>query len=82
MAFLCFPSAHLRLLWDVQVKMHWVHETYWKLGPDGNNIHKTNVPNLRMRFRVDALLTEQSLVLEGAASHSHRQAKKQASKDY
>ena len=62
--------------------MHWVHETYWKLGPDGNNIHKTNVPNLRMRFRVDALLTERGLVLEGAASHSQRQAKKQASKDY
>ena len=36
-----------------QVKMHWVHETYWAPGPQGNDIHKTNVPNLRMRFRYD-----------------------------
>ena len=36
-----------------QVKMHWVHETYWQPGPQGNDIHKTNVPNLRMRFRYD-----------------------------
>ena len=35
----------------VQVKMHWVHTQYWKLGPEGNDIQKTNVPALRMRFR-------------------------------
>ena len=34
-----------------QVKMHWVHTHYWKLGPEGNDIQKTNVPALRMRFR-------------------------------
>lgn len=38
-----------------QVKMHWVHQTYWQPGPQGNDIHKTNVPNLRMRFRYDNL---------------------------
>lgn len=37
----------------VQVKMHWVHQYYWLQGPQGNDIHKTNVPNLRMRFRFD-----------------------------
>ncbi len=31
--------------------MHWVHRYYWKGGPEGNDIQKTNVPNLRMRFR-------------------------------
>ena len=35
----------------MQVKMHWVHTEYWRMGPEGNNIHKTNVPALRMRFR-------------------------------
>ena len=40
-------------LCDGQVKMHWVHDTYWLPGPQGNDIHKTNVPNLRMRFRYD-----------------------------
>lgn len=34
-----------------QVKMHWVHTEYWKMGPEGNNIQKTNVPALRLRFR-------------------------------
>jgi hypothetical protein len=33
--------------------MHWVHGTYWLPGPAGNDIQKTNVPNLRMRFRYD-----------------------------
>ena len=33
--------------------MHWVHENYWQPGPQGNDIQKTNVPNLRMRFRFD-----------------------------
>ena len=31
--------------------MHWVHTTYWRPGPEGNNIQKTNVPALRLRFR-------------------------------
>ena len=35
--------------------MHWVHQEYWRPGPQGNDIHKTNVPNLRMRFRYDNL---------------------------
>lgn len=34
-------------------KMHWVSKDYWRAGPDGNDIHKTNVPNLRLRFRWD-----------------------------
>ena len=37
-------------------KKHWVAEEYWRPGPDGNDIQKTNVPNLRMRFRWDQLL--------------------------
>lgn len=32
-------------------KKHWVASEYWRPGPDGNDIHKTNVPNLRLRFR-------------------------------
>ncbi|KAK9824634.1 hypothetical protein WJX72_011865 [[Myrmecia] bisecta] len=62
-----------------QVKMHWVHQTYWKPGPDGNDIQKTNVPNLRMRFRYDTHCEEMNLVMLGAASHHARvQAAKEA----
>eukprot|EP00884_Botryococcus_braunii_P015280 jgi/Botrbrau1/2435/Bobra.0395s0056.1 len=55
-----------------QVKMHWVHQTYWKKGPEGNDIHKTNVPNLRMRFRYDCHQEELNLVLGGAQAHQQR----------
>jgi len=56
-----------------QVKMHWVHRQYWLLGPEGNDIQKTNVPNLRMRFRADTFKEELSTVLAGAAAHKLRQ---------
>ena len=48
------PDLHsLKCVGAPQVKMHWVHENYWQPGPQGNDIQKTNVPNLRMRFRYD-----------------------------
>lgn len=36
-------------------KKHWVAGEYWRPGPEGNDIQKTNVPNLRLRFRCAAL---------------------------
>ena len=32
-------------------KKHWIAEEYYKPGPEGNDIHKTNVPDLRLKFR-------------------------------
>ncbi|PSC67241.1 AMP deaminase isoform A [Micractinium conductrix] len=55
-----------------QVKMHWVHTDYWKLGPEGNDIQKTNVPALRMRFRKDCHVEETGLLMSGAANHAAR----------
>ncbi len=55
--------------------MHWVHSEYWKLGPEGNNIQKTNVPALRMRFRKDCHCEEVGLLARSAASHSARLAR-------
>ena len=48
------------------MKQHWVAPRYWLPGPEGNDIQKTNVPNLRMRFRLDAYQDETRLVLGGA----------------
>ena len=45
------PRTHSLTTHAPQVKKHWVHTEYWKLGPEGNDIQKTNVPALRMRFR-------------------------------
>ena len=55
--------------------MHWVGDRYWRPGPEGNDIQKTNVPNLRMRFRHDCLQDEQNLVRQGAQAHAARAAR-------
>ncbi|KAL0926311.1 hypothetical protein M5K25_002527 [Dendrobium thyrsiflorum] len=33
------------------LKSHWIGKSYYKRGPDGNDIHKTNVPHIRVEFR-------------------------------
>ncbi|XP_010264598.1 PREDICTED: AMP deaminase-like [Nelumbo nucifera] len=33
------------------LKSHWIGRSYYKRGPDGNDIHKTNVPHIRVEFR-------------------------------
>jgi len=48
-------------------KKHWVADAYWKGGPAGNDMLKTNVPNIRMQFRADVLKCEMDLVFQGAA---------------
>lgn len=52
-----------------RLKMHWVHTEYWKDGPEGNNIQKTNVPALRMVFRKDCLNEERNLIANGHQAH-------------
>lgn len=55
-----------------RLKMHWIHTEYWRLGPEGNNIQKTNVPALRMIFRRDCLLGELGLLSAGSMAHAAR----------
>ncbi|XP_024962270.1 AMP deaminase-like isoform X2 [Cynara cardunculus var. scolymus] len=33
------------------LKSHWIGQEYYKRGPDGNDIRKTNVPHIRLEFR-------------------------------
>ncbi|KAI3759860.1 hypothetical protein L1987_50243 [Smallanthus sonchifolius] len=33
------------------LKSHWIGHEYYKKGPDGNDIRKTNVPHIRLEFR-------------------------------
>ena len=46
-------------------KRHWVSDTYWKPGPEGNEIKKTNVPDIRLQFRKDVLEAEKAVVRAG-----------------
>lgn len=61
-----------------EVKMHWVANQYWKEGPEGNDVQKTNVPDLRLRFRKDCIDEERRLIALGAARHA---AKRRGGKD-
>nr|BAK00532.1 predicted protein [Hordeum vulgare subsp. vulgare] len=33
------------------LKAHWIGKNYYKRGPSGNDIHRTNVPTIRIEFR-------------------------------
>ncbi|VFQ95219.1 unnamed protein product [Cuscuta campestris] len=49
-------------------KLHWLGNKYFKRGPEGNDIHKTNVPNMRISFRHDTWMEEMLYVYRGKAS--------------
>ncbi|KAK3288591.1 hypothetical protein CYMTET_3956 [Cymbomonas tetramitiformis] len=57
-----------------KVKQHWVSDTYWKRGPEGNDIHRTNVPNIRLQFRKDVLEAEHELIQYGVSRKVNRAA--------
>ncbi|KAH1090009.1 hypothetical protein J1N35_017266 [Gossypium stocksii] len=49
------------------LKSHWIGKHYYKRGPDGNDIHKTNVPHIRLEFRDTIWREEMQLVYLGKA---------------
>ncbi|CAH9090207.1 unnamed protein product [Cuscuta epithymum] len=51
-------------------KLHWLGNKYFKRGPEGNDIHKTNVPNMRISFRHDTWMEEITYVYRGKSSIS------------
>ena len=56
-------------------KVHFLGENYMKVGPRGNDIHLTNVPNIRLTYRHEILTSEKSLVrgmFEGSLANAGR----------
>lgn len=49
------------------LKSHWIGREYYKQGPDGNDIHRTNVPHIRLEFRDMIWREEMQLVYLGNA---------------
>ncbi|XP_042411699.1 probable AMP deaminase [Zingiber officinale] len=47
------------------LKSHWIGKHYYKRGPDGNDIHRTNVPHIRLEFRDMIWREEMQLVYLG-----------------
>lgn len=51
---------------------HWVGKNYYKRGAEGNDIHKTNVPHMRVEFRhevVSGVQCIQYLEMRAPAPH-------------
>ncbi|XP_019052864.1 PREDICTED: AMP deaminase [Nelumbo nucifera] len=49
------------------LKSHWIGKSYYMRGPDGNDIHKTNVPHIRVEFRYTIWKEEMQQVYLGKA---------------
>lgn len=47
---------------EMEVKRHWLGHDWYKPGVEGNQIHKTNVPSLRVEYRHETLKTEIEMV--------------------
>ncbi|XP_039128790.1 LOW QUALITY PROTEIN: AMP deaminase [Dioscorea cayenensis subsp. rotundata] len=50
------------------LKSHWIGKMYYKRGPDGNDIHRTNVPHIRVEFRYTIWREEMQIVYLGKAN--------------
>ncbi|XP_043724850.1 probable AMP deaminase isoform X2 [Telopea speciosissima] len=48
-------------------KAHWLGSKYYKRGPEGNDIRKTNVPHMRISFRNETWKEEMQYVYSGKA---------------
>ncbi|KAL4073213.1 hypothetical protein V8B97DRAFT_1869206 [Scleroderma yunnanense] len=47
---------------EMEVKRHWLGQEWYLPGAAGNDIHKTNVPNIRLAYRHQTLVEELELV--------------------
>ncbi|KDQ62720.1 hypothetical protein JAAARDRAFT_121826 [Jaapia argillacea MUCL 33604] len=47
---------------EMEVKRHWLGQQWYLPGAAGNDIHKTNVPDIRLAFRHQTLLEELKMI--------------------
>ena len=60
--------------WEGQIKKHWIGEDFEKPGVEGNDVVKTNVPDIRINYRYDTLSTELGLVEHFASFKRQKEA--------
>lgn len=53
---------------SLQVKSHWLGPNYTKEGPEGNDIRRTNVPDIRVGYRYETLCQELALITQAVQS--------------
>lgn len=54
--------------WEMEIKRHWLGPNFQLPGPRGNVVAKSNVPDIRLRFREETLREELDLVWQTQAS--------------
>lgn len=52
----------------LQEKTHFLGKDYLKEGPEGNDIRKTNLAQIRMAYRCETLCYELNLIKDGVKS--------------
>ncbi|XP_029803730.1 AMP deaminase 2 isoform X3 [Suricata suricatta] len=53
-----------------KVKSHWLGPNYTKEGPEGNDIRRTNVPDIRVGYRYETLCQELALITQAVQSET------------
>ncbi|KAJ1021270.1 hypothetical protein NDA18_005511 [Ustilago nuda] len=53
--------------WEMEIKRHWLGPNFQLAGPRGNVVAKSNVPDIRLRFREETLREELDLVWQNQA---------------
>jgi AMP deaminase len=48
--------------WEQSIKKHWIGHDFDKGGLEGNDVEKTNVPDIRVAYREETLQTEYDLI--------------------
>ncbi|BFZ25962.1 hypothetical protein BsWGS_29000 [Bradybaena similaris] len=54
-----------------EVKQHWLGPNYLNEGVGGNDVSRTNVPDIRVAYRYDTLVDELRCICRGAKGHDH-----------
>ncbi|GAA5946034.1 hypothetical protein JCM10213_005459 [Rhodosporidiobolus nylandii] len=55
---------------EMEIKRHWLGPDWYLPGKVGNQIHKTNVPNLRAEYRWETLMEERNMIAMASADAS------------
>lgn len=56
----------IRVLFGLQVKQHWIGYNYKQEGVAGNDIQRTNLPDIRVSYRHETLLDELQTISRAA----------------
>ncbi|KAJ3553293.1 hypothetical protein NM688_g3692 [Phlebia brevispora] len=54
---------------EMEVKRHWLGQHWFLPGAAGNDINKTNVPNIRLEYRRQTLLEELTMIRTGSLAN-------------